>query len=97
MWLPLEDNQPPGNRKIWTSTIQRKRLEVPKDARGLWMTAWQPAPPMFGHSRRALPPAANGAARNNTIMIILELERQLFHGIMSYWIVEINRFPNIPK
>ena len=95
MWLPLEDNQPPGNRKIWTSTIQRKCLEGPKDARGLWMTAWRPVPPMSGRSGRAQQHAANGAARNNTIMIILEI--QLFHGIMSYWSDEINRFPNIPK
>ena len=105
MWLPLEDNQPPGNRKIWTSTIQRKGPEGPKDARGLWMTAWLPVPPMSGRSGRARPHAANGAARNNTIMIMIVLfldfmiilEIQLFHGIMSYWSDEINRFPNIPK
>ena len=94
---PLEDNQPPGDRLTWTCTIQREGLdpEVPKDARGLWMTAWRPVPPMSRRSGRARPHAANGAARNNTIMIILEI--QLFHGIMSYWSVEINRFPNIPK
>ena len=70
-------------------------LEVPEDARGLWMTAWRPVPPKSGRSGRARPHAADGAARNSTIMIILEI--QLFHGIMSYWSDEINRFPNIPK
>ena len=91
MWLHLqrrerEDNQPLGGRLTWTCcTIQRKGLvevlEVPEDARGLWMTAWRPVPPMFRRSGRARPLAADGAARNNTIMIILEI--QLFHGIMS--------------
>ena len=70
MWLPLEDNQPPGDRLTWTCTIQRKRLEGPKDARGLWMTAWRPVPPKSGRSGRARPPAADGAARNNTIMMM---------------------------
>ena len=59
----------------------------------------------FRRSGRARPPAADGAARNNTIMIMIVLfldfmiilEIQLFHGIMSYWSDEINRFPNIPK
>ena len=76
MWLHLEDNQPPGGRLTWTCTIQRKGLEGPegqKDVRGLWMTAWRPVPPMSGRSGRARPHAADGAARNNTIMIMIRL------------------------
>ena len=69
---PLEDNQPPGDRLTWTCTIQREGLdpEVPKDARGLWMTAWRPVPPMSRRSGRARPHAADGAAGNSTIMIM---------------------------
>ena len=88
MWLHLEDNQPPGGRLTWTCTIQRKGLEGPegqKDVRGLWMTAWVPVPPtMSGRSGRARPPAADGAARNNTIMIMMIILLQIYNALYTY-------------